>query len=207
MSETDGIKWHASAHIDKYSAEQVAWATAHLGYEPKGAELMVLFSHPEDGIVDVDGNLITTAGLGAVTNLVTGIGGQVFSNARGIVGVGSTSTAAAAADTALGANGTTPNGTVGAWYQGIDASGLSRVTTAVTNDTIQAVATFASADANMAWNEWGWATSTSGTITPSATLTSVATGTLFFNHKIPAGGMGTKASGASWVFTTKVQFS
>lgn len=194
----DGIKWNAHARVDKYSPEVVQELTRILGYEPN-AEDFKRFSADPYAVVEVDGNLITTNGLGAITNLVTGIGGQVFSNARGIVGVGATATAATVADTVLGANAGS------AWYQGIDGSGLSRTTTTVTNDTIQAIATFASADGNFAWNEWCWASSTAGTITPSATLASVATGTLMLNHKIAS--MGTKASGASWVFTTTVKFS
>lgn len=202
----DGIKWLASARIQKYSPDQVEWAAARLGHNPIGYELEELFREPEDGVLDVKGNLITTAGLGNITNLLIAGGGDGLTAAKTIVGVGSTSTAATVADIALGANGTAANGTTGCWYRGAD-SAPTRVTTTVTNDSIQAVATFNDNNSNFAWNEWGWAVqSGTGSITPSATLasTTAATETLI-NHKIAS--MGTKATGATWVFTTKVTFS
>lgn len=198
----DGIKWQAHARVDKYSPEVVEELTRILGYEPQADDFARLSVDPTS-VVEVDGNLITTLGLGNLTNLLTGGGGTAITTTRGIVGVGSTATAATAADTALGANGSAANGTTGCWYQAFTS--VTRTTTTVTNDTVTGVTTYASADGNMAWAEWGWAISTSGTVTGSATLASVATGTALVNHKIAA--MGTKASGASWVFTTTVQFS
>ena len=195
----DGFKWNAFARIDKYDPEVVAELTRILGYEPQAADFARLGVDP-NRVTEVEGNILVAGGLGALTNLFTGAGGQAFNQTRGIVGVGATSTAATTADTALGANGGS------AWYQGIDVSpGVTRVTTNVTNDAVQCQSTFASGNANFAWNEWCWASSSSGTVTGSATLASVATGTLMLNHKIAS--MGTQASGASWVFTTKVTFS
>lgn len=195
----DGIKWTPLARVEKYSPEVVEELTRILGYEPRGEDFKRLGADPY-AITEVEGNILVTGGLGALTNLLTGAGGQALTQARGIVGVGATNTAEAQAQTALSANGGS------AWYQGIDVSpGVTRVTTTYTNDAVQTQATFVSADGNFAWNEWCWATSTSGTITPSATLASVATGTLMINRKVAS--MGTKASGASWVFTTKVTFS
>jgi hypothetical protein len=206
MSNVDGIKWLASAHIDKYSPDQVAWATQRLGYNPKGFELEALFAQPEDGILDVQGNLITTAGLGNLTNLLIAGGGDGLTAAKTVLGVGSTATAAAVGDTALGANGTAGNGTVGCWYIAAD-SAPTRTTTTVTNDTVQVVGTFNTSASDFAWQEWGWAVqSGTGAITPSATLASTTAGTeTLINHKIAS--MGTKAGGATWVLTTKVTFS
>lgn len=200
----DGIKWQAHARIDKFSPEVVQELTRILGYEPK-AEDFVRFGADPFAVTEVDGNLITTVGLGNLTNLLIGGGGDPLTSARSFVGVGSTATAATVGDTILGANGTAANGTVGCWYQAFD-SNPTRVTTTVTNDTVQGVSTFASADGNFAWQEWGWCTTTTGTITGNATLASVTSGTeSLINHKIAS--MGTKASGASWVFTTTVKFS
>lgn len=203
----DGIKWSAHARVDKYSPEVVQELTHILGYEPN-SEDFERFSADPYAVVEVDGNLITTVGLGNLTNLLIGGGGDPLTGTtagRSFVGVGSTATAATVADTVLGANGTAANGTVGCWYQAFDAN-PTRTTTTVTNDTVQGISTFASADGNFAWQEWGWCTTTTGTIAGNATLATVTSGTeSLINHKIAS--MGTKASGASWVFTTTVKFS
>jgi len=202
MSNTnDGFHWKAFAHVDKYSPDQVAYAHLRLGHEPTGAELAALFAYgPEDGVAEAAGNILVSTGISNLTNLFIAGGGDGFSNAKGIVGVGATSTAAAIGDTALGANGGS------AWYQGLDATYPTRSTTTATNDTVTAVATFASGNANFAWAEWCWAVTSTGTITGNATLNSVSSGTeTMLNHKIAS--LGTKASGSSWVFTTTVTFS
>lgn len=190
----DAISWHARAHVDKYSDDQVAYARLRLGREPDGAELAALFAAPEDGTADADGNLLVTAGLDAITKLLINTGSpQAFSGpTRAIVGVGATSTVATVADTALGADGGS------AYYQGCDASNPTQA-----NGVITCVCTFATGNANFAWQEWCWATCT-GAITPGATLASVATGTKLWNHKIQS--LGTKVSG-SWVLTSTVTIS
>lgn len=194
----DGFKWNAYARIDKYSPEVVRELTQYLGYEPKSADFKRL-SVDANSITEVDGNILVTGGLGNLTNLFFGGGGDAFSNAKAIVGVGDSSTAAAAAQTDLQAS-------TNKYFQGVDASNPTRVTTTVTNDAVQAIATFASGNANFAWNEWCWAVTTTGTITGNATLASVSSGTeTMLNRKVAS--MGTKGSGSSWVFTTKVTFS
>ncbi len=196
----DGIKWNPRARIDKYSPEVVEELTRILGYEPKKADFE-RFSADPYAVTEVEGNILVSTGISELTNLIIGGGGQALTNARGIVGVGDTNTAAAIGNTALAANG------ANAYYQGIDGGGgPTRSTTTATNDTITVVSTFASGNANFAWNEWCWATSTSGTITGNATLASVSSGTeVMLNRKVAS--MGTKASGASWAFTTTVTLS
>lgn len=193
----DGINWHAFAHVDKYSPEQTAWATAKLGYEPQGDKLRELFAEPEDGFAEADGNLLTTVGLTTITSLLIGTSpsGKLYplANANAVCGVGATATAATVADTVLGANGGS------AYYQQMDST-YPQVSAGV----ITGQCTYASGNANFAWAEWGWASGT-GTITAGATLASVyGTGASFslWNHKIQS--LGTKVSGASWVFVTTV---
>jgi hypothetical protein len=188
----DRLTWHARARVDKYSPDQVAWGTALLGREPDGRELHAFFAQPEDGWAEADGNLLVTVGLDAITKLLIASGSpQAFSGpTKAIVGAGATATAATIADTALGADGGS------AWYQGCDSANPTQA-----NGVITTVCTFASGNANFAWNEWCWATCT-GSITPGATLASVATGTKLWNHKIQS--LGTKASGAAWVLTATV---
>lgn len=194
----DTILWTPVARIDKYSPEVVEELTHLLGYEPKAADFNRLGADPF-AVTEVEGNLICTAGLGFITAALISGTFDPLTSTRAFVGVGATATAATVADTALGANGGS------AYYQAFD-SNPTRTTTTVTNDAIQGVSTFASANANFAWNEWCWASTTTGAITPGATLASITSGTeTMWNHKIAS--MGTKASGASWVFTTKVTFA
>jgi hypothetical protein len=188
----DVLSWHAFARVDKYSDDQVVWARKRLaGLEPEGRHLHAFFAAPEDGYAEADGNLLVTAGLDAITKLLIASGSpQAFSGpTRAIVGVGASSTAANIADTALGDDGGS------AWYQGCDSSNPTQA-----NGVITTVCTVTSSNGNFAWNEWCWATCT-GSITPGATLASVATGTKLWNHKIQS--LGTKSSG-SWVLTSTV---
>jgi hypothetical protein len=194
--ESDGIKWRAYARADKYSADQTAFAVRESGLaEPDGAVLRALCGDPEDGYVEAHGNLLVTVGLSLITNLL--IGGTTagsIKNAQAICGTGATATAATVADTALGADGGS------AYYQQADATYPSR-----SNGVMTMVSTFASGNGNFAWQEWCWASCTSGSITGGATLASVATGVVMWNHKVQS--LGTKASGASWVFTTTITLS
>jgi hypothetical protein len=181
--------WDAHALVRKYSPDQVAWATQKMGFEPDGARLSLLFRDPEDGVAEEPGNLMVTVGLNLLTALLEGGAGTPFAHADAIVGVGATSTAATVADTALGADNT-----ANAYYQQADASNPSQ-----SNGVITCQATFASGSANFAWNEWCFATG-SGGITAGTHLSAVATSPVMLNHKVPASSLGTKASGAAWVF-------
>lgn len=195
----DGIKWSPVARIDKYSPEVVEELTRILGYEPKAADF-TRFSADPFAVAEVEGNVICVGGLAMITAaLISGTFDPLTGTASGrsFVGVGTDSgTAALASQTAL----------VGAsqYYNTFD-SNPTRVTTTNTNDAIQGVSTFGTSVANHAWNEWAWFSTTAGTITPG-TAVNVSSGTeTMWNRKVAS--MGTKASGASWVFTTKVTFS
>lgn len=160
---------------------------------------------PEDGITCDEGNILVNAGLTVIINLLIATAQsnsiRALTNAQTVVGVGNSTTAATTADTHLGADGT-----ANAYYQQSDATYPSLTTPATINNQC----TFASGNANFAWNEWCWATGT-GTITAGTTLSSIfatsGASTNMWNHKVPASSLGTKASGASWVFSTTVVFS
>lgn len=196
----EGLNWQAFAHVDKYSPAQVEEMRNFLGREPVAADWAQYKINPDD-MAEWRGNQLVTAGLGNITNLIVGGGGNAFSNAKAIVGVGSSATAYAAAQVALQGDGSTTT----AYYQPADASNPTRTTVTNTNDTIQCIATFASANANFAWNEWCWGAATSGTVTAGGTFASVATTPVLLNRKVVS--LGTKASGASWVFTTTITLS
>lgn len=175
---------------------------------------------PENGYAKMDGNVLTNVGLTVLIKLLTGAGGTSYyplaptsgSNVTAVVGVGTNSSGAGAqathpcTDTAL-----RDDGTVNAYYQGMD----STYPTLTTPATINGQSTFASGNANFAWNEWCWATGPTGTVTAGTALASIwgtSTATFMLNHKtnLYSGGgasLGTKASGASWVFSTTLVFS
>jgi hypothetical protein len=186
MGWIENGNWQAHALVRKYSPDQVAWATQKMGFEPDGSRLSLLFRDPEDGVTEEPGNLMVTAGLNLLTSLLEGGAGTPFAHADAIVGVGSTSTAATVADTALGADNTS-----GAWYQQADASYPTQA-----NGVITCQATVASGNGNFTWAEWCLATG-SGGITSGDHLSAVATGVTMLDHKVAS--LGVKSSGASWV--------
>lgn len=189
----DSITWGPMARIDKYSPEVVEELTRILGYEPNSEDFK-RFSADPYAVTEVEGNLLTTLGRANLTNLLIGGGGDPLTTLRAFCGVGTSTTAAAATDTAL----------IGTAYY-MNFTSVTRTTTNVTNDAVVGVATYASGVANHAWEEWGWCTTTAGTITPGTSI-NVSSGTeQLINRKVAS--MGTKGSGASWVFTTTVTFS
>jgi len=191
MGWIENDNWNAYAVVRKYSPDQVRWATQKMGYEPDGSRLSLLFRDPEDGVAEEAGNLMVTAGLNLLTSLLEGGAGTPFAHADAIVGTGNSSTAATVADTALGADNT-----ANAYYQQADASYPQQ-----SGGVITCQATFASGNGNYTWNEWCLATG-SGGITPGTHLSAVATGVVMLNHKVAS--LGTKSSGASWVFSAAI---
>lgn len=191
----DGLKWHATARVDKFSPEHVHLAAMAFGVAQPSLDMLLSLGGPEEVVIR-EHNLVTTAGLGRITNLILGLGGQAASGSTTTrLGVGDGTTAAARADTDLGA----ASGSGNRYFQPVSSAAQS--TTTYTNDTMTFVATFASANGNFAWNEWGTDIS-AATVSGGTTV-----GTLFLNHAVPAGGLGTKASGASWTLTATIQLS
>jgi hypothetical protein len=174
-------------------------AKSHYVHDLHGNWLRELFPEgPEDGYAYDDGNILVNGGLTQIINYCTGGGSATtMTTTQTVVGVGTTATAATTSDTALGSDNT-----ANAYYQGSDATFPSITGPATINNQC----TFASGNANFAWNEWCWATGTT-----IAAGTQLASGHVFttlrsmINHKISS--LGTKASGASWVFSTTIVFS
>lgn len=165
-----GLNWLAHARVDKWHSD--------FDYES---------GIPPYETVEVDGNLLTTAGAQRLEDLLIGAGGQAFNNANSRIGVGNSATAANAADTDLGAAA----GSTNRQFVTMDATFPSRSGTTVTFRS-----TFTSALGNFAWAEWGIDNGTANATTVTA---------VFLNHKIAS--LGTKVSGASWQFTVTVVVS
>jgi hypothetical protein len=135
-------------------------------------------------VVEDEGNLLLIGGVSAIWQLLIGngttTGGQAltyFNNGNARILVGTSSTAEVDTNTAL-------TGSVG---KAMDATYPLHTDTTGTagSKTITFRSTFASADANQAWAEWG-----------------IDNGTRLLNRKVAANG--TKASGQTWQFTVTV---
>jgi hypothetical protein len=192
------INWHARARIQKYGPDVVEELKNILGREPLAADFDAFGADP-DSILEVDGNILVGGGLAMLTNAIIAGSYDPLTSTRSFVGVGDSSTAAATAQTDLSA--------VTNKYYNVHDSNPTRVTTSVTNDTVQSTSTFTSGVANWAWQEWAWFTTTTTSITPGVgPLSGITTGTeTMYNRKVAS--MGTKTVGANWVLTTSVQFS
>jgi hypothetical protein len=189
MHGHDSIRWTPALRVDKYDDDQTAWVARRSGLlTPKGSDFEAAKVRPYE-TVEVVGNLLTTAGLQRLTNLLIGAGGTALTNTTARIGVGDSSTAAAVGQTDLQAAA----GSTHRWFQVMDATFPTAV-----NGLVTLRATFATGDGNFVWAEVcsdiGTATVTSGN-TVNATM---------LNRFVQA--LGTKASG-SWVLTETITLS
>jgi hypothetical protein len=193
----DQINHHTVATVEKWDEDQVRYVVRKSGVPVPKRAVLASWVKPYETL-EVEGNLLTTVGLGRLTSLLIAGGGVALSGTTTTcLGVGDTSTAAAVTDTQLGSNST------GHSRYMIADSAPTRVTTTVTNDTVQVVATFTTSDGNFTWSEWGIVIVT--TAANSDTFASTGTSPLLLNHRISA--MGVKASGSSWSLTAKVSWA
>jgi hypothetical protein len=123
---------------------------------------------------DVEGNILVTAGITALLNLLIAAGGTAFNNANAYLGVGDSATAAAIGNTDLIGAGKVRAAMVATYPQ-------------VSTNTVTFRSDFTGAVANITWAEWGtFNASTAGTM---------------LNRKVEA--LGTKASG-TWTLTVTI---
>lgn len=126
----------------------------------------------------IEGNILTNAGIQVLLDLFIGAAGTTFSNANARIGVGDSSTAAAASQTDLQA-------ATNKLRKGMEATFPSR-----SGQTLTFKASFATGEANFAWNEW-------------AVFNAAAAGAMI-NRKVES--LGTKASG-TWTLEVAITIS
>lgn len=131
-------------------------------------------------VSEVEGNLLLNEGITRLANLLIGGGGTAFNNASAYIGVGDSSTAAAATQTGLQA-------AVNKLYKAMEATYPQ-----IASQTVTWRSVFGSADANFAWEEF---TVANGSSDASENL----------NRKVSS--QGTKASGQVWTLDLAVTFS
>lgn len=231
----DGVHWHASMRVDKYSPDQVAYAARRFREEQAwrgvgvragvdhalkrfrygaikmdGSDFMRYFpGGPEMGSVSREGNILVATGLTNLISLWMGLTGTAINPLRD--GASGTSVVGVGTGTSAAATADTTLISNGgsAWFQGFDAASFGTTTT---NGVMVGTCTVASGNGNFAWNEWCWATG-SGAVTSGANGGTTAgspfaTGATWqmVNHKTNVN-LGSKASGSSWVFSTQIQIS
>ncbi len=188
LGGVESIRWQPVIRVDKFDDEQVAWVARESGLDvPDGDTLLARVAPYET--VEVAGNLLTTAGLQRLTNLLIGAGGTALTNTTARLGVGNSATAAAVGQTDLQAAA----GAANRYFMPMDATYPTAV-----NGVVTLKSTFATGDGNFVWAEWG---SDIGTATVTAGATVNAT---LLNRAVQA--LGTKASGA-WVITATITIS
>lgn len=213
---SDGLHWKGTFSLEKFDAP-IEWYLGKLTYltEEEIAERggFLVFDPELRALADVRmrqdrspyetadiSNLLLNAGITALLNILSGNSSAansgasaaganaVYNNAQASIGVGDSSTAAAATQTDLQA-------ATNKYFQGMDATYPS-----ISGQTITLKITVAGGNANFAWNEWvvdncNGSNSTSTTRSGGSTL----------NRAVSA--QGTKTAGQTWVPTATITLS
>jgi hypothetical protein len=141
------------------------------------------------GHIDMGENLMLDAGITVLLNLLIGATGQTnFANGNSRLTVGTSTTAAAATNTTLGAF---------AFSQGCD-SGFPSVSGQVVTFRV----TVASANGNVSWQEFGADNDGAAGTAYSTTAPTYSSTIVLLNHLIS--NQGTKTSGQTWVLTLTI---
>lgn len=180
------LGWRCNWMLRKYDERATRKAERRGIFRPSDADFAELGLAPFEEALTV-GNNLTTAGLGRIATLLNAGTGNLISSTTARVGAGNGSTAFAIGDTDLSAAAGSSN----RWFQ--------TCTVTIPSNVLTFAATFASADGNFAWNEWGIDIGTA-TVSSSATVSAV-----LLNRKVASNG--TKASGQTWNATATITIS
>lgn len=159
------VPWRARWEIRKYK---------------EGSALIIARERLEPyEVLEVNGNIALRTGIALLWNLIIGGSAAHFAEATTQIGVGNSSTAAAATQTALQGAST--------HWEAVDSGYPTRATTTFANDTFHARATFEDGDAEFEWLEI--AVKETG-------------GGVLMNRKVISAG--TKPSGEAWTADLKI---
>jgi hypothetical protein len=182
VAQHEQLTWFVEWDVHKFDQDTTTWLTERLGRDPQFADFVAAGLEPYD-IGHVEPNLLTTAGLDRITKLITATGSpQALTNTSGRIGVGNGAGTAAVGDTDLSAAA----GAANRYFTPFDASYPQQA-----NGVITIFATFAGANGNFAWNEFGIDIGTP-TVAGGTTVNAV-----LLNHKTSIA-QGTKISGQAW---------
>lgn len=184
--KAEPIRWRVKSRVEKWSPEDVARVAEYTGVSnPDGWLMEAQGCVPE--VVEVDNNMVTTAGLHRITALIIGAGGQAATNTATRLGVGNSSAAVAANQGDLQAGAGAGNRQFYIMDPGYPTQA---------NGVMTFRSTFASADANFAWQEWCI------DIGASPVSNGTAVNPLMLNRKVAS--MGTKVTGSAWTLTVTI---
>jgi hypothetical protein len=170
MNKSDIAKWKCRYSLEKRNGdidscrtpqERLDWLKNTIPYE----------------VIEREDNCLLNSGIDEIWDLVTGDSANHFNNAGAEIGVGDSSTAAAAAQTDLQA-------AVNKVYVGMEATFPTSTTQKITFKS-----SFGDAVANWVWNEW---------------VVRQSTSEICLNRKVDS--LGTKAAG-TWTLTVSITLS
>lgn len=173
VAPSEGLTWKCHTRVEKYAAGIADVQSGRV--KPYAVD-------------EVEGNLLTYGGAdvlwaGLIGNVTatSGLAYTKFDNGNAAIGVGNSTTAAVATQTALQANSSRR------FHKGMDATYPTHTTgtAASTSSKVVFKATFSTAQANWAWQEW---------CLRNSTLSSGAGRML--NRRVQS--LGTKSSAATW---------
>lgn len=186
MKIKDSARWRCHARLDKYDPDQVAWLSNRSGILDPPGDLFALVGITAE-VLEVDGNLLLTAGLNRLTSLLIAGGGQALTNTASRLGAGNSNTAEAVGQTDLQAAA----GSANRWFQTMDATYPQQ-----SNGVVTLKSTFGGSDGNFQWQEWGTDIGTP-TVSSGNTVNAV-----LLNRKVQS--LGTKVSPAVWALTATI---
>jgi hypothetical protein len=203
------IRVATSFNVKRYDEEQTRWAMTRLGFGDSRpllahrgitpAEFASVGIVPYSETQDDDCNLIVQNGWVA---LMGGIAGTTiaakFSATNGRIGVGTSVTAPAVAQTYL--QGDTGAASTTSYYQLCGAGPTINTGTGSPPTTLVFTASFGGGVANFAWQEFG----TDNAAASGVNLNGLAGGFILLNRGVSA--QGTKASGQTWTATETLSF-
>ena len=141
---------------------------------------------PPDDTITTEANLLLNGGIQNLLDLLCGLGSVTVYGTGSYIGVGTSTSAAAAGQAGLQA------GTSARDYQAMESGFPDR-----TDQTMTWKSVWGSAEGNFAWEEWSIRSASSGT-------GGEATGPAL-NRKVAS--LGTKASGSEWTLTVTITVS
>lgn len=179
--------FYTRATVDKYDQEAVEWARRETGLlEPTGADFKRLGIEPFETVdAGQPGNLLVNVGIQRLqAQLIAST--QLWDATHTGIGVGTGTGAAAAGDTDLSGGSK--------YYKVVDSIPTSA------SQVMTYIATFGTAVANHAWEEWGVIVPNTATALTSATTKQASY--VLLNHKVVT--LGTKTSAQSWTLTVTI---
>ena len=165
----DSKAWGVVATVEKWNVAS---------YRAKGL--------PPDDTITTEDNLLLNGGIQNLLDLLCGLGSVTVYGTGSYIGVGTSTSAAAAGQAGLQA------GTSARDYQAMESGFPDR-----TDQTMTWKSVWGSAEGNFAWEEWSIRSASSGTGGED-------TGTAL-NRKVAS--LGTKASGSEWTLTVTITVS